>query len=188
MNELLANSAGDGEEILRWAEILYLENDYRVSAEECGCRGTAGRGGCGASAERGGITAAWQINQQRVAPTFLTIVALELRAQSARLYSHDRVSPRIESDFLAEDLDADDVLLEHRPASGDGFLHHEGQKPFEAIGLAKGYAAQNSPQLVADCLAQGSYFSVRINALARGQLVQLSAQDINNLCVYSPAR
>ena len=85
------------------------------------------------------------------------IVANELRAQPARLHSDDRIGPRIEGRFLAEDVHADDVLFELGAASADRFEHDEAQEPLEPIHLLERRAGENALELFPDRLCRGPW-------------------------------
>src|SRR5690606_718341 len=98
--------------------------------------------------EDGRVPTLRQIDDQRVGPSFLAVVPDELRAEAPRLRAHAWSGPRIEALLLPEAGHAGDVRLALALTAADGLGDDEREEALEAVGLLKGFAAQNPRELL----------------------------------------
>src|SRR4029079_16581552 len=120
----------------------------RVSADQRRRNRSLGRRRPFPTLEYWRVAALRQVDGDLVAGALLLVIANQLGAQPPRLHPDDRIRSRIERRLLAEDMHADDVLLELGAASADRFEDDEAEEALEAIDLLEGGAGQRAFELL----------------------------------------
>jgi hypothetical protein len=148
MDDLLAQPLAHGIERPIAAVVDKRQHRDGVPCDERRADSAPGRAGFIAPLDERDIAAFWQLDQRGIGAALFTVVADELGSQPPRLHAHDRIGARVERVLLAEDLHADDILLQLGSASRRRFLHDEGEEALQTIALLKRLALEYALEVV----------------------------------------
>ncbi len=117
-------------------------------------QGSGCRRPCGAAPQEGrNVSAAWQLDAQRIVAARAGVVARQRAAQPPGFDAHDRIALRIEIAAAAERLDGDRVGLDAVAVARERRFHDKCEKVGQPQRVAEGRTAHNTAELTADLIA-----------------------------------